>query len=109
MMRKLFNDKFERRDKIQVLADILKVAKEESKTTRILRLANLQYNKFKECIDQLCEAGLLKEINLSQGDPSNRDTRTKSLYKATKMGMEWCKNVEEIYQLLDEHEDKSQR
>lgn len=93
MMQKLFDEKIERRDKVQVLADILQVARESSKTTTILRLANLQYNKFLECRDILCEAGLLREIKLNDEGDSN----SKCLYKTTNLGKKWSRKVNRVY------------
>jgi len=104
MRQKLFNEKIERRDKVQVLSDILKVARTSSKTTTILRLANLQYNKFLECKDILCDAELLKEINLST---NNADSRTKCLYKTSEQGKKWIKKVENIYYNLREDYNKN--
>ncbi|MFP3951689.1 MAG: response regulator [Candidatus Bathyarchaeia archaeon] len=94
MREQLFDETFERRDKVQVLADILKVARDESKTTTILRLANLQYNKFSECRDILCRSGLLEEIDLA-GDEDNM--RTRYLYRTTERGANWSEKVERIY------------
>lgn len=98
----LFADRLDRRDKLQLLADIIKVSTRETKITRILRLANIQYNTFQECIDTLCGAGLLQKVTLQDRPRRPRDMRTKFAYKATEMGLKWCEMVDEIYQMLGE-------
>lgn len=102
MGSKLFADKLDRRDKLQLLADIIKVTTRETKITRILRLANIQYNTFKECIETLCGAGLLRKVTLHDRPRRPKDMRTKFAYKATEIGMKWCEMVDEIYQMLKE-------
>jgi len=100
MKTKLFAEDLERRDKVQILADIIKVSEHEAKITRILRLANIQYNTFQECIDTLCNSGLLERVELPQTPRSFRDLRTKYAYKATQMGIKWCEMIDEIYKTL---------
>lgn len=101
MIRGLFADDLDRRDKLQIFADIIKVSSKETIMTRILRLANVQYNTFIECIDKLCQVGLLKRESIEDTKSSN-DMRTKCVYKATDTGIKWSKSVDEIYQILDE-------
>jgi predicted transcriptional regulator len=100
MIGRLYADYLERRDKVQIYADILKVTAKPTKTTRILRLANVQYNTFLECIETLCDAGLLEKVSLNLNKPS-RDDRTKYTYHATDMGRKWCESLAELYQILD--------
>ena len=97
----LYTDALERRDKVQIFADIIKVSLKPTKTTRILRLANVQYNTFQECIETLCRAGLLEKTSLLHKTSKSRDMRTKITYKATDMGLKWCERVNEIYQTLE--------
>lgn len=101
MSYKLYADSLERRDKLQLYADIIKVSNRETKITRILRLANIQYNTFLESIEKLCKAGLLKKDNPFRRNQLPRDTRVKHIYKVTKMGLKWCEMVDEIYQTLE--------
>ena len=102
MSRSLFADWIERRDKLQIFADIIKVSNQETKTTRILRLANIQYNTFHECIETLCKAGLLEKMEYNNRPRSSKDMRTKCAYKATEIGMKWCETVDEMYEILKE-------
>lgn len=97
MIQNLFSESFERRDKVQILADIIQVTSTETKMTRILRLANIQYNTFTKCIDKLCQSGLLRKIPVNQSD-----NRVKYSYKATDKGRKWCGVVSTIYQCLED-------
>jgi len=101
MIGQLYADYLERRDKVQIYADIIKVTKKPTKTTRILRLANVQYNTFIECIDTLCNAGLLEKTSLEHRKSSTKDGRTKYRYKATDMGLKWLESLDEIYIRLE--------
>ena len=100
MIGRLYADYLERRDKVQIYADIIKVTKKPIKTTRILRLANVQYNTFLECMDTLCNAGLLVKISLGYNKSSKKDDRVKYKYLATDMGRKWVESLEEIYRRL---------
>lgn len=100
MSKKLYAETIDRRDKIQVYADILKVTAKPTPTTRLLRLANIQYDTFAECINTLCNAGLLEKIHLSYAKKSSNKKRKKYAFKATKMGKEWCQQIDEIYSKL---------
>ena len=94
-MERLFTESLKRRDKVQIFADIIKVTIKPTKTTRILRLANVQYNTFQDCIEKLCKLGLLRKIN--SYDPNSRKIsrrqRKKHLYIATDLGLKWCEMV----------------
>jgi len=101
MSNNLFADCIERRDKLQIYSDIIKVTNQETKITRILRLANIQYNSFRECIETLCGAGLLEKVESNIHSRQSQDMRTKYAYKATDLGKEWCKMVDDIYETLE--------
>ena len=102
MNRQLYANVEDRRDKIQIFYDIIKVSEKPTKITKILRLANVQYNTFQECIERLIKTGLLEKVYLlEKGTRSSGDKRNKISYKATAPGLQWCKNVEEIYLTLE--------
>lgn len=102
MNRQLYANVEERRDKLQIFYDIIKVSEKPTKITKILRLANVQYNTFQECIDILLNSGLLEKVHLlKKGSRSAGDKRSKYSYKATEQGLRWCESVEEIYQTLE--------
>jgi predicted transcriptional regulator len=101
MLGRLYADYLERRDKVQIYADIIKVTAKPTKTTRILRLANVQYNTFLECIETLCTAGLLEKASLNIKKSSSKGYRPKYTYQATDIGREWCESLDELYQTLE--------
>ena len=100
MIERLYADYLERRDKVQIYADILKVTKKPTRTTRILRLANIQYNSFLECVDTLCNAGLLEKISLDY-KKRRKNVKTKYEYQATVMGHKWCEMLDEVVRALE--------
>lgn len=100
MINRLYADYIERRDKVQIYADILKVTKKPQKTTRIIRLANIQYNAFLECVETLCDAGLLEKLSLDYKDEDGH-VKTKYEYKATEMGEKWCEMLDELVLALE--------
>lgn len=101
MIGRLFADNFNRRDKLQIFVDIIKVSSQETKMTRILRLANIQYNTFKECIEKLCQAGLLERVSSHEDNRSSNDVRARCVYRATETGVKWSNLVNEIYRTLE--------
>ena len=100
MIGRLYADYLERRDKVQIYADILKVTKEPTKTTRILRLANVQYNTFIECVNTLCDAGLLEKIDLDYKKTRTRGNR-KVAFRATELGRKWSNSLQDLYMRLE--------
>ena len=99
MSGQLYANLEERRDKLQIYYDIIRVTTRPTKITRILRLANVQYNTFQECVEKLMQAGLLETIHMNER--RSRKGRVKVTYKATEQGLEWCKSIEEIYNTLE--------
>lgn len=99
MRKSLYTEYVERRDKVQIFADIIRVSDKSTKVTRILRLANVQYNTFLECVDRMCSVGFLEKVSLDKSE--HRKSRTSYRYKATMMGEEWCDLVDEIYEELE--------
>lgn len=102
MINQLFNDVEERRDKIQIYSDIIRISATPVKATKILRKANIQYNSFMKYIDTLSCAGLMEKLPVVRGDEPAHDKRTTYLYKATKFGIEWCNRVDGIYGTLND-------
>ena len=100
-MTPLYAEKTDRRDKIQVYADIINVARRPVKITRIMRLANVQYNQFKEYVEKLCSTGFLEKSSIMSPGMSEAK-RTSYTYKATDMGVKWCKLVSELYAKLEQ-------
>ena len=102
MKRKLYAECVDRRDKLQIFADIIKVSTAESKITRILRLANVQYNTFNEYTETLCRAGLLERIMSYKKPRKSRDLHKTFAFKATERGLKWIEMVDSIYQVIEE-------
>ena len=103
MRKSLYTENIDRRDKVQVFADIIRVSDKPTKVTRVLRLANIQYNTFLECVDRLCSIGFLERVNLDKTEVSGKGSSYR--YKATKMGEDWCNLVDEIYLELEASSD----
>ena len=94
--KSLYTEGIERRDKVQIFADIIRVTDKPTKITRILRFANLQYNTFLDCVDRLCNVGFIERVG-----PASRG---RYRYKSTKTGEEWCDLLDEIYEGLEIYE-----
>jgi predicted transcriptional regulator len=97
MLEQLYVTSEQRRDKIQIYYDILKVSAQPVKITRLMRLANIQYNAFIDCTETLLKAGFLEKVNFRT---RKKRSKTKELFKATRIGLDWCRQVEEIYNSL---------
>jgi len=91
----LFSDLVERRDYIQILADIITVCEEPSRITRILRLANVQYNTMRDAMESLTKSGLMRKKR-----SSTRDERSKIELEATDLGLNWRDIVRLVYMML---------
>ena len=98
MRKSLYTEGIERRDKVQVFADIIRVSDKPTKLTKILRIANIQYNTFLDCVDKLCSVGFMERVGPDQSGISSRGRYS---YKATKTGEEWCNLLDEIYEGLE--------
>lgn len=90
----LFVDELERRDRTQIIADILQSANQPIKITRLMYATNAQYAKLKEIVDELCDVGLLEEV------PRKTGKRTNPLYRATEDGARWCRQLHALYRRL---------
>ena len=78
------------RSRIRVIADILKVAREESasegyvKVSVLLRRANLSYSRLVPLVNELIELGLLEEVSAGRS----------SGYRITRKGIEFLEEFE---------------
>ncbi len=103
MRKSLYTENIERRDKVQIFADIIRVSDRPTKITRILRFANVQYNTFLEYVDRLCSIGFLERVSLDKSGVSGKRGPS-YMYKSTKTGEEWCDQLDEIYEELEIYE-----
>ncbi len=95
---KLFTEKTVKRDRIQVLADIISASKETSNMSKIMRYANIQYYTWENCFKILFEKEFIEKIIIQE---DNVEDNEKTLYRATKKGLDWTKKVETIYNDID--------
>ena len=78
------------RSHIRVIADILRVAREDSvnegyvKVSVLLRKANLSYARLMSFINELIATGLLEEVSTERG----------SVYKITRKGLKFLEEFE---------------
>jgi predicted transcriptional regulator len=70
------------RSKYDIIADILQVAMNGSKKTRIMHMANVNYHSFCKYFKMLLEDGLIAEY---------RDSNGELIYKTTETGIEHLK------------------
>jgi predicted transcriptional regulator len=96
-MAKLYTEKTLKRDRIQLLADIIKASEKKSNMSRIMRVANVQYYTWGKCIETLSKKEFIDIIE----DEKSGDSNQKNLFKATKKGLEWIKKVETVYDEID--------
>ena len=85
-----------RRDRLHILAEILKIAKDGSLKTQIMYKANLSFAQLNEYLSFLIRMGLLKIHNEER----------KKLYKTTVKGEKYLDSYEEISNLLGKGERK---
>ena len=79
-----------RRDRLQIMAEILEIAKNGSLKTQIMYRANLSFAQLNEYLNFLLEVKLLEAIN--QGG--------KGMYRTTMKGTEFLQNYFKIRDLL---------
>ena len=84
-----------RRDKIEMIHDILHICLKPSRTTYILRLGNIQYNVFKEMMPQLESMNYVEKTEVI---PRRSRSRSYYLWHTTRMGSEL---MNEIGNLMD--------
>jgi len=95
----LFEHHTKRRDYVQILHDVLIVCVKPVKATIIARRANMQYSHLNSIVEKLVSNGLLDNQILP---PRRKDQRTRRLFQATKSGLKWCEDVEDIYNRIEE-------
>ena len=85
-----------------VIHDILTVSRKPGIATRIMRLANVRYNIFREYVDLLCKSGFIEEKKATEDTSLN-----KKYYQTTKMGDRWCRMIKTVYEELKSGEEPS--
>lgn len=79
-----------RRDRLYIIAEILKMAKNGSLKTHLMYGANLSFAQLTDYLSFLISTGLLKTVKEDN----------KLLYKTTSKGLEFLTNYEKIISLL---------
>jgi len=86
-----------RRDRLSIMAEALKIAKNGCLKTQIMYRANLSFAQLNDYLDFLLEVGLLKE----------RGEEGKTVYRTTKKGVRFLQNYHKIRDLLRGKSEKS--
>jgi len=84
-----------RRDKIEIVRDLLQVCEEETAKTRILRFANIQYNSLPQFLEPLVREGYIEKI-----PAKTRDKRTFYNWRTTTRGKTLLREIEELLDRL---------
>lgn len=84
-----------RRDRAEIATDILETCVGGAKLTKILRLANLQYNSFGKFVGPLVDGGYLLETMVD-----TRDKRTIWEWETTPEGRNFQREIKDIYRRL---------
>jgi predicted transcriptional regulator len=93
MLANLIDASLKRRDKLVIMADIARIAKNGALKTQIMYKANLSFTQLNEYLSLMTELELLEKH--AQG--------SKEVYKATKKGVLFLEKTQEVMQLLNEN------
>jgi len=83
------------RSRVDIIADILRVAEEGAKKTHIMYKCNLSFRQLNVYLNFLAERGLLKPIPAKKGDRNNLNT-----YETTSRGRSFIQAYRNIRVLL---------
>lgn len=75
-----------RRSRLEIYMQILEIARNQTKPTRLMYRSNMSWNTCQKNMAYLLSIGLLREIDTS--DPDNPRTRNKKEYVTTDKGLE---------------------
>lgn len=81
-----------RRDRIEMIQEILMLCRKPRRITEILRLANIQYNSFVGIIDPLVEKSFLIKVPC----PKSGDKKTKYKWMTTAEGKALLGEIGEV-------------
>ncbi len=88
-----------RRDKLNIIGDILEVAKEGALKTQVMYRANLGFVMLNEYLDFMQKLRLIKKF----------DNAGKDLYIATEKGLDFLQHQNEIMNLLKNKEENAKQ
>jgi predicted transcriptional regulator len=84
-----------RRDRLQIIAEILDIAKEGALKTQIMYKANLSFSQLNNYLKLLLEITLLETQKRSR----------RKIYKTTKKGVKYMQRYQEIIETLNNNHD----
>jgi predicted transcriptional regulator len=90
-------EKSKRRDKLNIIAEILQISKNGTLKTQIMYKANLSFSQLGDYLQFMQNAKLLKQV----------DDMGKDVYVATEKGLDFLERHYELTQMLKEYENKS--
>jgi predicted transcriptional regulator len=93
---RLFLEDAGRRDRLQILSDIVTVCTKPSRLTKVLRLANAQYRFVSDALGKLVDAGLLEIVQAERGGK-----RAVRMFLTTDRGLRWRDLVVYVYEVVD--------
>ncbi len=93
----LFLEERRKRDRLQILSDIVTVCTKPSRLTKVLRFANTQYRFVSDALGKLVDAGLLEIVQAERGGK-----RAVRMFMATDRGLKWRDLVVYVYEVVDE-------
>jgi len=85
-----------RRDRHEIIAEILNTAKDAKLKTHIMYKAKLSYGQIYEYFDMLVEKGFLENTTVKR----NRQILT--MYRTTQKGMEFLRHMESVNKLFEQ-------
>jgi len=93
-----------RRAEIEIIIDLLRMAKEPINKTQLNYKIGTCYRSFTKYLKILLAKNLVEEIPFMYNNPRrNPDRRTKYLYQTTKLGRQIIELMDKIYDTLEWH------
>ena len=86
-----------RRDRLYIMAEILEIAKNRALKTQIMYKSRLSFTQINDYLRSMLEINLMKKVK--QDD--------KTIYKATKKGLDFLQRYNELAKLLRTEEENS--
>ena len=93
---RLFLENGRKRDRLQILSDIVTVCSKPSRLTRVLRFANTQYRFVSDALGKLVDAGLLEIVQAERGGK-----RAVRMFLTTDRGLRWRDLVVYVYEVVE--------
>ncbi len=89
------SDSAKRRDKLQIMAEVLEIAAEGALKTQIMYRANLSFTQLNSYLEFMQEIEVLQKIK----------DNSKDIYKSTKKGIDFLERYREIAELIKDEDD----